>query len=153
MKAEEIYAAPKSGLSVQKPIERILAKQSILGTVIGTFSAGIPSMLLYIIVTTYNFQIIELFGGYITLFIMMSILGVITGMTAQVCGGGFELPHRLYCGAITTLLVAIANLFVDDLAGLFCSIFTVIFAVYFCKIKLTEQEKVALIQWQAQNRQ
>ena len=153
MKAEEIYAAPKSNSPAQKPIERILSKQSIIGTAIGTFSAGIPSMLLYIIVTNYDFQRIELFGGYITLFIMMSILGVVIGMTAQVCGGGVELPHRLCCGSISILLAAIANLFVDDLTGLFCSIFTVIFAVYFCKIRLTKQEKVELMQWQAQNRQ
>lgn len=153
MKAEEIYAAPKSALASQESIERMLAKQSIIGTVIGTFSAGIPSMLLYIIFTTYNFQIIEQFGGYITLFIVMSLLGMVVGITAQVCGNGIGLSHRLCCGAITIILVVIAHLFVDDPIGLFCSIFTSIFAIYFCKIKLTEQEKVALIQWQAQNRQ
>lgn len=151
MKVEDIYQAPQSEALPQTPIERTLSKQSLIGTVIGTFSAGIPSMLLYIMIL--NFDLFVLADIDIALFFIIPVLGFIIGITAKVCGGGIQKRHQLCCGAITLFLVIIANLFVQSHIGLFSSLIAVFVASYFSKIRLTEQEKVALLQWQEQNGQ
>lgn len=151
MNVEEIYKTPKAESLPLTPIEQLLAKQSIFGVVIGTFSAGIPSMLLYIML--FNSSAFQIFNSDYTVLLLMPILGFIIGMTAQVCGGGIERRLQLCCGTVTLFLILIANYFVASSIGLFSSLFTVIIATYFSKIRLTEQEKVALSQWQAQNGQ
>lgn len=151
MKVENLYQAPKSDALPQPPIEQMLARQSLMGTIIGTFSAGIPSMLLYIIIFNYDF--FTLLNIDFTILITIPFLGVVIGMTARVCGSGIERRYQLCCGAITLLLVLIANMFITSHIGLISSLLAVIIASYFSKIKLTEQEKLALSQWQAQNGQ
>jgi hypothetical protein len=139
MTEKDIYAAPDTQPQQRPLAEQVLSEQSMIGIVIGSLSAGIPSMMLYvIIVSMYAFPV----AAYI-------LPGLIIGFTARFCGRGIEFRFRLVCGLITFALLLVVNYFITYPSGIILSLPSVFLAIILAKRKLTREQNSALVRYKA----
>jgi hypothetical protein len=139
---DSFYAPPQTEPAQMGTAQKILNEQSMLGVVVGSLSAGIPSTLIYtLIVGMHTFPII----AYI-------IPGILIGYTARYCGRAVEFRFRLVTGLITFALLVAINYVLTYPSGLLLSSPSVIIAIILAKRKLSRKENAALVRWQALGR-
>jgi hypothetical protein len=139
---EDIYATPNSDPDTGSVAQKILSEQSMLGVIVGSLSAGIPSTLIYaLIVGMHTYPVL----AYL-------LPGLLIGFTSRFCGRAIEFRFRLMTGAITLVLLLVINYILTYPSGLLLSLPSVVIAIIVSKRKLTREENTALARWQALGR-
>ncbi|MCJ8272947.1 MAG: hypothetical protein MJK04_26560 [Psychrosphaera sp.] len=139
---EDIYATPNSDPDTGSVAQKILSEQSMLGVIVGSLSAGIPSTLIYALIV----------GVHTYPFLAYILPGILIGYTARFCGRAIELRFRLMTGAITLVLLLVINYVLTYPSGLLLSLPSVAIAIILSKRKLTRDENTALARWLALGR-
>jgi hypothetical protein len=138
----EFYAPPDSEPDEVPLAQKILSEQSMLGVVVGSLSAGIPSTLIYaLVVGIHTYPII----AYV-------LPGLLIGYTSRFCGRGVEFRFRLVTGLITLALLAVINYVMTYPSGMLLSSPSILIAIIVAKRKLSREENAAIIRWDAVGR-
>lgn len=138
-----IYDTPQSSQDEEIPLAlKLVQEQSMFGAIVGSLSAGIPSILIYaLIVAMYNYPVV----AYV-------LPGILIGLTSRFCGRGLYWRFRLVTGFITFVLLVVINYILTYPSGMVLSLPSVILAIILSKRQLTREENAAFIRFDALGR-
>lgn len=138
----DIYAAPESEPEAVSLAQKLLNEQSMIGVIVGSLSAGIPSTLLYALIV----------GIHTYPFLAYILPGILIGYTARFCGRAIQFRFQLVTGMITLGLLLGINYVLTYPSGLLLSLPSVVIAIVLAKRNLTREENAALARWEALGR-
>ncbi|MEO1593933.1 MAG: hypothetical protein AAFS02_01660 [Pseudomonadota bacterium] len=135
-----MHAQSEAQETPQQVYERLIAKQSLPGTLVGTVSGGLPAIALFFVFSAM--------GGVLAFFLV--IPAFIIAYAAKFLGHPLEFAPRLIPGIAAALVNLSGALFLFSSPGAFALIpASLVIGVYFSKTTLTPLEEKAV--WRYKN--